>query len=412
VRIANNWYQIHSILGFKFASAMTLDVKLILDVVGKLFYDFDARWERRLHESASIPTSAVVIGATVIADNWGSGFDGGEDPFEPYRAMPSIFADNWGGLFDGDGDNTVANAEHLDSDANKLRQYMLLDVVPVEALAISNSSCSRSMTTFLGSPMTFPTSAPPHDGVPILSVFTAVVNPEHNVTSDTVVSSGNTPMSSSASVIVATSKLVSPSSTTPMPSQEAALTLTVAVHEPLVMSHARCSTLGHNRGGNTMISADMVSALNTVFSTSSLPQDADFANPIATAGHPLPTHTNFLVPGCASDMHIPAPAITPTSTTYTSGPVSTNINWVPYVGLTQLCFGINTEFAYVLFQPWLPPVTVDICLAELFLYRSLASLTVRPSPNRLLNVKNHEIQLAVQPKITRQMFQIRIKKES
>jgi hypothetical protein len=97
------------------------------------------------------------------------------------------------------------------------------------------------------------------------------------------------------------------------------------------------------------MSADMVSALNIVFSTSFLPHDADFTNPIATAGHPPPKHTNFLVPGCASDMHIPAPAITPTSTTYTSGPVSTSINWVPYVGLTQLCFGINTEFAYDLF---------------------------------------------------------------
>jgi hypothetical protein len=328
---------------------MTLDVKLILDAVGKLFDDFDARWERRLHESASIPTPAVVVGAAVIADNWDSGFDGGEDPFESYCATPSIVTDNWGGLFDGDGDNTVANAEHLDSDANKLRQYALLDVVPVDALAISNNSCSRSATTFSGSPMILPTSAPPHDGVPVLSVFTAIVNPEHNVTSDTVVSSSNTPTSSSVSVTVATSKLVPPSSMTPTPSQEAALTIPVAVHEPLVMAHARCSTLGHNRGGNTLMSADMVSALNTLFSTSSLPHDADFANPIATAGHPLPKHTNFLVPGCASDMHIPAPAITPTSTTYTSGPVSTSINWVPYVGLTQLCFGINTEFAYDLF---------------------------------------------------------------
>ena len=88
---------------------------------------------------------------------------GGEDPFEPYCATPSIVADNWGGLFDGDGDNTVANSEHLDSDANKLRQYTLLDVVPVDALAISNNSCSRSATTFSGSPMTFPTSAPPHE---------------------------------------------------------------------------------------------------------------------------------------------------------------------------------------------------------------------------------------------------------
>jgi hypothetical protein len=170
------------ILDFKFSSAMTLNVKLILDVVGKLFDDFDARWERRLHESASIPTPAVVVGAAVIADNWGSGFDRGEDPFEPYYATPSIVADNWGKLFDGDGNNTVANAEHLDSDANKLWQYALLDVVPVDALAISNNSCSRSATTFSGSPMTFPTSAPPHDGVHVLSVFTDVVNPEHNVT--------------------------------------------------------------------------------------------------------------------------------------------------------------------------------------------------------------------------------------
>jgi hypothetical protein len=52
-----------------------------------------------------------------------------------------------------------------------------------------------------------------------------------------------------------------------------ALTRPAALHEPLVVAHAKCSTLDHNRGGNTLMSVDIVSTLHNVFSTSSLLQD-------------------------------------------------------------------------------------------------------------------------------------------
>jgi hypothetical protein len=97
---------------------MSLDTKLILDAIGKLFDDFDARWERRLpklltaQEASpviSVLTPTVAVGATVIADNWDEGFNGGEYSFEQYCTAPSIVADNWGGFFGGE--DAAANAE-------------------------------------------------------------------------------------------------------------------------------------------------------------------------------------------------------------------------------------------------------------------------------------------------------------
>jgi hypothetical protein len=97
---------------------MSLDTKLILDAIGKLFDDFDARWERRLpklltaQEASpviSVLTPTVAVGATIIADNWGGGFNGGEYSIEQYCTAPSIVADNWGGFFGGE--DAAANAE-------------------------------------------------------------------------------------------------------------------------------------------------------------------------------------------------------------------------------------------------------------------------------------------------------------
>jgi hypothetical protein len=94
---------------------MSLDTKLILGAIGKLFDDFDARWERRLpkllttQEASpviSVLTPTVAVGAAVIADNWGGGFNGGEYSFEQYCAAPSIVADNWGGFFGGEDATT------------------------------------------------------------------------------------------------------------------------------------------------------------------------------------------------------------------------------------------------------------------------------------------------------------------
>ena len=59
----------------------------------------------------------MAVGIAIVADNWGGGFDGGEDSIEQHYTVPSIVADNWGGLFDGD--NVVANA---------------LDAIPMEPI--------------------------------------------------------------------------------------------------------------------------------------------------------------------------------------------------------------------------------------------------------------------------------------
>jgi hypothetical protein len=64
------------------------------------------------------PTPAVAVGIAIVADNWGGGFDGGEDSIQQHYTVPSIVADNWGGLFDGD--NFVANA---------------LDAIPTDTLS-------------------------------------------------------------------------------------------------------------------------------------------------------------------------------------------------------------------------------------------------------------------------------------
>jgi hypothetical protein len=76
---------------------MSFDTKVILGAIGKLFDDFDARWECRLPKFLPAEEASA---AAVIADNWGGGFNGDEYSFEQYCAVPSIVADNWGGLFD------------------------------------------------------------------------------------------------------------------------------------------------------------------------------------------------------------------------------------------------------------------------------------------------------------------------
>ena len=63
-----------------------------------------------------------------------------------YCTAPSIVADNSGRLFDGD--DAAANAERLDSDANKLRQYSLLDAVSIDAL--EGCSSLRDTETTVG----------------------------------------------------------------------------------------------------------------------------------------------------------------------------------------------------------------------------------------------------------------------
>jgi hypothetical protein len=81
---------------------MSLDMKLILGAIDNLFDDFDARWERRLpkflpaqeaSQVISILTPIAAVGAAVIANNRGRGFNGGEYSFEQYCAAPSIVAD-------------------------------------------------------------------------------------------------------------------------------------------------------------------------------------------------------------------------------------------------------------------------------------------------------------------------------
>ncbi|XP_035823492.1 uncharacterized protein [Zea mays] len=293
---------------------MSLDTELILGAIGKLFDDLNARWERRLpkflpaQEAShviSVLTPTTTVGAAIIADNWGGGFNGGEYSFEQHCVVPSIVADNWGRLFDRlgavprrprstamDSESVYQNCKELESEfltslvahapspeeamvamgaaadaggfarfdppspldpyddiATTQALFPEFNAVPADALArheddratISNNSFSRSATTSSASPMTSLTSTPPQDGVPVLSIFTVVVDPEHNVTPDTDVSSGKPLMSSSsASATVATSKLASPliwtgitldldwshpSSMAPTPSQKAILTL-------------------------------------------------------------------------------------------------------------------------------------------------------------------------------------------
>jgi hypothetical protein len=125
---------------------MSLDTKLILGAIGKLFDDFDARWERRLpkllttQEASpviSILTPTVTVGATVIADNWGGGFNEGEYLFEQYCAAPYIVADNWGGFFGGE--DAATNAEFAIDPPGDPERFVLPNTStsqqrPVEAL--------------------------------------------------------------------------------------------------------------------------------------------------------------------------------------------------------------------------------------------------------------------------------------
>jgi hypothetical protein len=48
----------------------------------------------------SVLTQSAVVGADVVADNWGVLFDGGDNSDEQYYKAPPIVADNWGGLFE------------------------------------------------------------------------------------------------------------------------------------------------------------------------------------------------------------------------------------------------------------------------------------------------------------------------
>jgi hypothetical protein len=163
------------------------------------------------------------------------------------------------------------------------------NAVPADALAlfarheddratISNNSFSRSATTSSASSMTSPTSAPPQDGVPVLSIFTAAVDPKHNVTPDTDVSSSKPLMSSSsASATVATSKLASPliwtgitldldwshpSSMTPTPSQKVVLTLDLDRRHS--MQKGACNLLDESITGGGEIELDATTILDVL----------------------------------------------------------------------------------------------------------------------------------------------------
>jgi hypothetical protein len=66
-KCANNWYRIHSILEFCISICfsqlhridMSLDTKLILDAISKLFDKFDAWWAKR--DTAWEPSRRVPI---------------------------------------------------------------------------------------------------------------------------------------------------------------------------------------------------------------------------------------------------------------------------------------------------------------------------------------------------------------
>jgi hypothetical protein len=83
--------------------------QLILDELRKLhklFDKFDTKWGvteqdavRESSRGVSIPTKSTVVGANVVADDWGGFFDGDDDSIEQHCAV-SIVADNWGGLFE------------------------------------------------------------------------------------------------------------------------------------------------------------------------------------------------------------------------------------------------------------------------------------------------------------------------
>ena len=77
----------------------------------------------------------MAVGAAVIADNWGGGFNGGEYSFEQHCAAPSIVADNWGGLFDRLGAvprrprSTVMDSESVYQNYKELESEFLTSLV-------------------------------------------------------------------------------------------------------------------------------------------------------------------------------------------------------------------------------------------------------------------------------------------
>jgi hypothetical protein len=105
---------------------MSLDTKLVLDAISELFDKFDARWSmrnaaREASRRVRVPTQSTVVGADVVADNWGNLFDdNGVDSDEQCYEEP-INADNWGRFFGGA--DASANAEfagHWDNPSSNL----------------------------------------------------------------------------------------------------------------------------------------------------------------------------------------------------------------------------------------------------------------------------------------------------
>jgi hypothetical protein len=119
----------------KFANAMSLDFKLILDELNRRFDELEIRWDRRfspstyldhpptplsVHQSSDAsastpPTPTAAVGVVVIADNWGGCFDDGEQYYE----ASSVVADNWGGLFEGCDAVADISSNLLDSDPDE-----------------------------------------------------------------------------------------------------------------------------------------------------------------------------------------------------------------------------------------------------------------------------------------------------
>jgi hypothetical protein len=96
---------------------MSLDTKLILDAISELFDKFDARWAMRdatweASRHVPVPTQSTVVGADMVANNWGNHFDSGID-YDEQRYEEPINADNWGGFFGGaDASANVEFAGH------------------------------------------------------------------------------------------------------------------------------------------------------------------------------------------------------------------------------------------------------------------------------------------------------------
>jgi hypothetical protein len=128
---------------------MSLDTKLLLDAISELFDKFDARWTmrdaaREAFGRVHVTAQSTVVGADVVADNWGNLFDSGVDSDEQRYEEP-INTDNWGGFFGGE--DAAANAEFAIDSPDDPKRFILPNAYTDEpsidlALARTNSGVS------------------------------------------------------------------------------------------------------------------------------------------------------------------------------------------------------------------------------------------------------------------------------